>query len=415
LGDSITEGIQVPVEQTFGKLAEKQLNAKLRRPIQVINFGNSGYSTVQEYLLLKEKVLRYKPDLVVLNYSSRDMFENWTAPDATITNLRPIALALPGKPLVVENESVKHWMRGTRGRIMVETQWIRQHSRIWGLITATQTQLSISDPFYKGLVAFFSNPVKSIKDGIESAKHFNLSQIKLPDMSAPSFKIKFFENKQTALRQALAESSVTSAPKSAPNFQFVTMPQLHKKGTAKTKPSGPSISTTSDATAEQKTKVDTPAAQAEITRNAAPSDKAQDANASVAPDKAKNGNETYVALMSHTLHALLEAMQAECQSHGIKFAVCLLPSRAQLSPAPGVETNFFNITYRDEERYVTESCKKLDIPLFDAEQAAESALPDADRPNYFYLMHFNAKGHEFFAKQVTPFLAGLVPPANPAQ
>ena len=75
LGDSMVEGLQVPIEQTFGKLVEKRLNGESNRSVEILNFANSGYSTVQEYLLLKEKVFKYHPDLVVLGYMNRDMFE----------------------------------------------------------------------------------------------------------------------------------------------------------------------------------------------------------------------------------------------------------------------------------------------------------------------------------------------------
>ncbi len=64
LGDSMVEGLQVPIEQTFGKLIEKKLNQSGKRSVQILNFGNSGYSTAQEYLQLKQKVFKYQPDLV---------------------------------------------------------------------------------------------------------------------------------------------------------------------------------------------------------------------------------------------------------------------------------------------------------------------------------------------------------------
>ncbi len=108
LGDSMVEGLQVPIDQTFGKLIEPKLSKDTGRNVQVINFANSGYSTVQEYLQLKDKVFKYKPDLVVLGYMSRDMFENWSPPDATLTNVRPVAVHLPGHELVVTVRRCKH-------------------------------------------------------------------------------------------------------------------------------------------------------------------------------------------------------------------------------------------------------------------------------------------------------------------
>ena len=103
------------------------------------------------------------------------------------------------------------------------------------------------------------------------------------------------------------------------------------------------------------------------------------------------------------MQALLEAMQYECTEHGSKFALVFLPSRAQLCPSVGMQTDFFNLTYKDEERIVSNACNQLHIPYFDGEESAEHELASDKRADLFYLMHFNAKGHEFFANQVFPF------------
>jgi hypothetical protein len=88
LGDSIVESLQVPLEETFGQKLEKQLKKSADgKELQILNFGNSGYSTAQEYLQLKDKVLKYNPDAVIVFYNHRDLFENWSPPDQTITNV----------------------------------------------------------------------------------------------------------------------------------------------------------------------------------------------------------------------------------------------------------------------------------------------------------------------------------------
>jgi lysophospholipase L1-like esterase len=64
LGDSMTEAVQVDLEQTFTYRLEEMLRGAGRQ-VEVLNFGMNGYSTTQELLLLKE-VEQYDPDLVIL-------------------------------------------------------------------------------------------------------------------------------------------------------------------------------------------------------------------------------------------------------------------------------------------------------------------------------------------------------------
>jgi hypothetical protein len=71
LGDSFIEAFQVPDEQTFCAVLERELagcDAFRGRSIEVLNFGVSGYGTTQELLMLREYVWQYDPDLVVLAF-----------------------------------------------------------------------------------------------------------------------------------------------------------------------------------------------------------------------------------------------------------------------------------------------------------------------------------------------------------
>ncbi|MCA9795182.1 MAG: hypothetical protein KC910_25410 [Candidatus Eremiobacteraeota bacterium] len=75
LGDSFMEAYTVPLEQTFARLLEQQLDGKRR--VEVINLGVLGYSNLQECLAFEEFGRRYQPDLVVLGfYSANDLEEN---------------------------------------------------------------------------------------------------------------------------------------------------------------------------------------------------------------------------------------------------------------------------------------------------------------------------------------------------
>lgn len=64
-GDSMTEAVQVDLEQTFTYLLEESLNHKGYH-VEVLNMGVNGYSPIQELLLLQREGQRYGADLVVL-------------------------------------------------------------------------------------------------------------------------------------------------------------------------------------------------------------------------------------------------------------------------------------------------------------------------------------------------------------
>lgn len=92
LGDSFTEAIHVPVEQTFwSKLERKLANCdavKGRKKVEVINFGIQGYGTAQELMMLRKKVWDYNPDIVVLAFFiGNDVINN--SPQLEYDHYRP--------------------------------------------------------------------------------------------------------------------------------------------------------------------------------------------------------------------------------------------------------------------------------------------------------------------------------------
>jgi len=77
LGDSITFGWGVTLNDTFTKLLERKLN--LLKPLknyskyEVINSGIGNYNTAMELTLLKEKGLKYEPNLIILQFYVNDV------------------------------------------------------------------------------------------------------------------------------------------------------------------------------------------------------------------------------------------------------------------------------------------------------------------------------------------------------
>lgn len=72
LGTSTVDAIHVPEENIFFNVAKKKLQSSGvfdGKTIEMMNFGVRGYNTTQEYLVLKNIALNYKPDLVLLSFS----------------------------------------------------------------------------------------------------------------------------------------------------------------------------------------------------------------------------------------------------------------------------------------------------------------------------------------------------------
>ncbi len=68
LGDAMTYGIGVPLEQTYPSVIEARLERQRRKTTQVFNLGVPDYNTVDEALLLEEMFEVYQPHLVILQF-----------------------------------------------------------------------------------------------------------------------------------------------------------------------------------------------------------------------------------------------------------------------------------------------------------------------------------------------------------
>ena len=76
-GDSYTDALQVPIEQTFVALLEKELNKKSKlKTVEVLNLGQSGFGTADAYMRYLNFGVQYSPDLVILAFYSGNDFRN---------------------------------------------------------------------------------------------------------------------------------------------------------------------------------------------------------------------------------------------------------------------------------------------------------------------------------------------------
>lgn len=136
LGDSVTFGAGVELDEAYHKVLEKLLNANRDSSIryEVMNFGVSGYNTAQEVIVLREKALLYKPDIVLVGFTLNDgspipaleeVLEDQGGHD-------PGRISLPGKAWLQDN-SYLYGVVALRGEQLLLRLGIWKRKRIYGL------------------------------------------------------------------------------------------------------------------------------------------------------------------------------------------------------------------------------------------------------------------------------------------
>ncbi len=65
VGDSFVEAFQVELPATFPKIAQDLLSRRGRR-VEMMSFAQSGFTTTEELLVIRDSVLDFEPDLVAL-------------------------------------------------------------------------------------------------------------------------------------------------------------------------------------------------------------------------------------------------------------------------------------------------------------------------------------------------------------
>jgi len=117
--------------------------APATKKIEVLNFGVSGYSTARELILLRQRVWQYSPDIVVLLVTPRnDIRDNSAALDPFATSGLPYfiyregVLTLDDSRLQARNRSL--YFRLQQTFVGESFNWLREHSRLMGLIDSTR-------------------------------------------------------------------------------------------------------------------------------------------------------------------------------------------------------------------------------------------------------------------------------------
>jgi hypothetical protein len=163
LGDSSTEGLQVPLSNTYAKVLEKQLNTNGSH-YEVINFACSGYSTGQEYLQFKKDVEQYKPDVTIVLYNCGDAQENIRDPNKVDVEPRPY-FYLDGKGNLQQDNLMLKKIQPQAG-----IEFLQRNSRIYDILKQTDLMLSINEKTYRKLRSAFCSMVAATTGTAKAAQ-----------------------------------------------------------------------------------------------------------------------------------------------------------------------------------------------------------------------------------------------------
>lgn len=148
IGDSFVEALQVERKENFCYLLEEALNKNYPTThFEVMNFGVAGYNLGQMYLRLKQSGFQFQPDMVLLPVRCDTTFVLQPTPAIGLTTARPYFFAA-GDKLLTDYTVYNTWLKTSSGKRTQLTGWLREHSRIWGVVSLAAQQLII---WYQGI------------------------------------------------------------------------------------------------------------------------------------------------------------------------------------------------------------------------------------------------------------------------
>jgi len=113
LGDSYIEALQVEDNKTFEYYTEILLNNSLDLNVELLNFGQSGFTQTEELLLLTREVIHFSPDMVILFFYPENDIDDISKATAFST-LRPFYRITDKDELILDtsfNKSLPFRMR----------------------------------------------------------------------------------------------------------------------------------------------------------------------------------------------------------------------------------------------------------------------------------------------------------------
>ena len=155
LGDEYAEAAPVALRDTWWWRLEAELQRCDFRPgklVEVLNFGVAGYSTAQELVLLETRVMRYAPDLVLLEVAPGNVIDNSSA--LAPNKLRPFFLLdAHGVPRIDDSfTTAADFQRGMQTRYRLAAE-LADHTRAFQLLRQFARQTFIAPAHANAAVA----------------------------------------------------------------------------------------------------------------------------------------------------------------------------------------------------------------------------------------------------------------------
>ena len=155
VGDSYTEGLQVPLDDTFARITGRLTGS------ESLNFGCSSYSTGQELLVYNRQVRPYKPNIVVLFYTPGDTAENTIDLDKRYKAEPRPYFYLDEKRRLMQDDGVLT-LNKEKLKERPLREFLRAHSTIFGAYHQSIFSLALTDKVYFRTVRLVDQLIQSL-------------------------------------------------------------------------------------------------------------------------------------------------------------------------------------------------------------------------------------------------------------
>lgn len=136
VGDSLTQAFEVDRSQGYCQVLEKELNkAYPDKKFEVLNFSVSAVNLGQLYLMLKNRVWKFQPDLIVLTERVDGVMLLAPNPAGGFLYARPSFFAGANGELIQDNTVQDLWNKSPDAKRFRDTAFLRRYSRIWGVVS----------------------------------------------------------------------------------------------------------------------------------------------------------------------------------------------------------------------------------------------------------------------------------------
>lgn len=169
LGDSATEGLQVPMSDTYATFLQSLISTPGKKT-EVLNFGCSSYSTGQELLQFEHEVTQYKPDLTILLYNRGDALENVRKSGDFKCEPRPYFYIDPAGRLAEDDGVLQFNAEALEPNPVVD--WLRVNSRIFGVFNHANLTLSLNEPWYRKVRGWVTAPFAKRKPKVAASTDY---------------------------------------------------------------------------------------------------------------------------------------------------------------------------------------------------------------------------------------------------